>query len=160
MDLGLTARNGRHAALVSIAIGLALAACRAFPLPSPPDPAQAVLDGCRKVLLPAVDATTFDPNAPGCVIVLWDMTMEGVVLEPKPPLDRATRTLPLDLQATARAAGYEDSCGFETNYREGWLKHLPPVDTTLPERGGWIATIWTRGAVRDQARALCDLIES
>ena len=147
-------------ALAAIAIGLALVACSALPLPSPLDPAQAVLDACRKVLLPAVNAETFGPNAPNCVIVLWDMTMERVVLTPEPPEPPQTRTLPLELETAARAAGYQDSCGFATTYHEGWLKHLPPVDLTLPDNAAWIATIWTRGAMRQQADSLCTLIES
>ncbi len=161
MDRRPIARDRLHVALtVTVtAIALALAAWIVLSLVLP-HPTQRALDACRKVPLPAVDATTFDPNAPDCVIVLWHQTIEGVVLEPKPPLTPETRTLPLELQTTARAAGYQDSCGSETNDREGWLKHLPPVDMTLPLSEAWIATIWTRGKAQQQARALCVLIQS
>ncbi|MDH4112505.1 MAG: hypothetical protein OEV60_07470 [Actinomycetota bacterium] len=142
------------------AVVFLVAACSRIPLPSPAYPAQPVLDACSKVLLPAVDATTFDPNAPNCVIVLWDQTMNGVVIEPRPPEPPQTRALPVELVESAHETGNEDSCNYETNYREGWLKHLPPVDVDLPHDKGWIATIWTRVAARPWADALCILIES
>jgi hypothetical protein len=154
MNDRVTVRRRFPALLAAVSIGLTLAACSAFPLPSPPDPTKALFDACETVQLPKVDATTFDESAPDCVIVLWDAQMKEAVLT------GGMRLLPPELKTAAGAAGYTDTCEVATNAREIWLKHLPTVDTTVPVSEAWIATTWTRGAAQDQADALCRLISS
>jgi hypothetical protein len=134
----------------------ALAGCALLPRPpATPDPAQPDLDACGKVLLPAADVSTFGPDAPDCVIVLWDSRMAGVV-HPD-----GQRLLPPALVEVARAEGYShDGCEIATNDRTRWLRHLPPVDMALPQTDAWIATIFARGPAQARAAAVCELIGS